>query len=284
MEVQKLESISYRDFVENFHKPGIPVVLKNASKVWKGSSLFSLDYFKKNFGQNKTKVGEGELSIEEIIGLIKTSTRENPAPYPCKFDIRKQLPELLPLIDPLSMNYATPNWFGSKLFPKFVLGNSVDLYFGGPGGRYRLHVDYLHTHAWVTQICGEKNFIVYPRGQEEFLYPKPDYPWISEVDMYNPDYVKFPKFKQATPIVVNVKDGETIFIPSGIWHTTETLTPGAAIIFDQINSTNYDQYMKDLRGEKQKMKAAAISVYAPLAKTLLLANDKFGSKKEKIAS
>ena len=49
-EVQKVGDISYKDFIENFYKPGIPVVFKNASKVWKANGLFKPDFFRKNFG------------------------------------------------------------------------------------------------------------------------------------------------------------------------------------------------------------------------------------------
>jgi histone arginine demethylase JMJD6 len=54
--------------------------------------------------------------MRELVALVQNSTTENPAPYPCIFDIPTTLPELLPLIQPLDLNYAKPNWLNNSLF------------------------------------------------------------------------------------------------------------------------------------------------------------------------
>ena len=48
------------------------------------------------------------------------------------------------------------------------------------------------------------------QGQEELVYPKPDDPWCSDVNIFNPDYTKFPKYKEATPIEFTVGAGEML--------------------------------------------------------------------------
>ena len=247
MEIRKVGDISHEEFMNEFYKPGIPVVFKNASKVWKANGLFTPTYFRDNFGDRTTTVKEKEYTMAQLLDLVENSSAENPAPYPCIFDIPKQLPELMSLISPLGMNYAVPNWFESKVFPLKLIGSGTELFLGGPGGKFKsLHIDFYHTNAWITQLYGDKNFIVFPRGQDKYLYPNPDYKWISDVNWYEPDYEKHPEFKHATPIVVTVKAGETIFIPEGLWHTAEALSTSISVIFDQINAKNFDNWRSDV--------------------------------------
>jgi hypothetical protein len=209
----------------------------------------------------------------EILKWIENSTPENPAPYPIKFDIPEQLPELINLITPLGMNYAKPNWFESKAFPRKVFGSSIELFFGGPGGKFPIaHIDLFHTNAWITQLYGKKNFIVFPRGQDEFLYPNSENPLVSDVNIFHPDYEKHPAFRKATPIVITVEKGETIFIPWGIWHSSESLTPSISVIFDQINKRNFNAWARDVWDYKKtgnRLKGALSMGYYAVAANIL---------------
>ncbi len=283
--VEKVGDISHKEFMDRFYNPGIPVVFRNASKIWKANSLFTPDYFRENFGDRKTIVKGTEYTMNELLHLIENSSETTPAPYPIIFDVVTKLPEIMPLISPLGMNYAVPNWFESKVFPIKITGSATELFLGGPGGRYpTLHLDFYHTNAWVTQLYGDKNFIVFPKGQDECMYPNENNKWMSDVNWFNPDYSRHPKFKDATPVVVRINQGETMFVPAGTWHAAEALTPSISIIFDQINNKNFNDWRKDLWEDKKKekpLKAMAIIAYATLAKFYLQIGDAFGVKRNR---
>ena len=200
MQVEKVGDISHKEFMQRFYNPGIPVIFKTASKAWKANGLFTPAYFRENFGERRTMVNEKEYSICELLDLIENSSAARPAPYPCKFDIPSQLPELLTLIRPLSMHYAEPNWFESKVFPRVVFGSSIELFFGGPGRKiscctYRFFSYECMDHPAIR----EKKFRGFPRGQDEFLYPKAENPLVSDVNIFNPDYEKHPKYDMQRP-------------------------------------------------------------------------------------
>jgi histone arginine demethylase JMJD6 len=284
MDVQKVGDISHMEFMTRFYNPGIPVVFKSASKAWKASSLFTPDYFRHHYGERRTTVNEQTCSIREILNWIENSSPGNPAPYPIKFDIPAQLPELISLITPLGMNYAEPNWFESKAFPRKVFGSAIELFFGGPGGKFPIaHIDLFHTNAWITQLYGKKNFIVFPRGQDAFLYPNAENPLVSDVNIFYPDYNKHPAFRNATPRIITVEQGETIFIPWGIWHSSESLTSSISVIFDQINKTNFYSWTRDVWDFKKKgnkLKAAlSMGYYAVGANILCRLGDALGVKR-----
>ncbi|TWI96323.1 Cupin-like domain-containing protein [Mucilaginibacter frigoritolerans] len=269
MDIIRRDNISYEEFIEEHYKPGIPIVLKNAAKVWKANGLFTPQWFKENYPDRITACQGKSYKMQEIMDLVETSTEKNPAPYPFIFNIPEQLPELIPLIQPLDLNYASPNWLKNKMFSIGKWGGATELFIGGPGGKFPyLHLDYYHLNAWITQLYGEKQFTVFPRGQEELLYPCPNDPWRSELNIFEPDFEKFPKYKDATPINFVVGPGETLFIPFGTWHTAYSLTPTISVAFDTLNSKNHKEFMKDVwtfKSRQSRAKAVAMYSYAWLA-------------------
>jgi histone arginine demethylase JMJD6 len=266
-QIEKLDSISYEHFIENYLKPGIPVVFRNATANWKSKQTFTPDFFKEHFGQRTTTYKGTVYSMSEILDITKRGTPANPAPYPILFEIPVQLPELLPMMEPIHLGYAFPNWFRSKLLPYGKLGNSIHLFIGGAGNQYSLHKDSYHTNAWITQLHGNKKFVVFPREQEELMYAE-DSGFISPINITKPDYDKYPKYRNATPISVVVEPGETIFIPNGIWHTTVASEHNISLIFDQLNSHNFKAWKKDIFDYgKNKNKLKAVASYS-LAHTI----------------
>jgi len=283
-EVKKKDSISYEEFISEHLNKGIPVVFKNASAAWPSNKMFTPEFFSENFGSYTTKSGDVEYTMNEVLELTAKSTSENPAPYPILFEIPEQLPELLKLLEPMHMNYAKPNWFNSKTFPYGKFGKNVHLFIGGKGNQYALHKDWYHTNAWITQLHGVKKFVVFPRDQEEYLYPgKGSFEsFSSPINILNPDYDKYPNYKKATPIEIDLEPGETIFIPNGIWHTTVAPGHNISLIFDQLNATNFDAWKKDVYEMKKtdgKLKALLHYAYAVSAgsacKTAELTGAKF---------
>lgn len=82
----------------------------------------------------------------------------------------------------------------------------------------------------ACSVVGHRRFTLFPFDQLENLYPgpldkTPAGQEISLVDFYNPDFEKFPKFKEALKHaqVADLEPGDGIFIPSMWWHHVESL-------------------------------------------------------------
>lgn len=258
--VDRRKNISYLEFIEEYQNKGIPVILENATEVWASPYLFTPDFFREHFGQRTTTSGGVTYTIAEILDLTANSTKENPAPYPIKFNIAAQLPELLDFMRPLDLNLIKPNWLKIKLLQN-KLGNAMDLHIGGAGNSYDLHKDAYDVHAWLIQLYGEKEVIVFPREQEALLYPKKGgiLESRSPIDVSNPDYTKYPNYKLATPLRLVLKAGELLYIPNGIWHTTLAHTQNISTIIDQVNNTNYKTWRRDAyvyKKDQNKLRAA----------------------------
>lgn len=238
--IDRRSDITHKEFVKEYEKTGKPVILENATKVWQSNLMFTPDFFREKFGKVTTTNANKEYSISEVLELTRNSTKENPAPYPLKFNILGELKEMLPLMEPLHLNLATPNWLKSDLL-KNKMGNAMDLHIGGAGNHYPVHKDAYDVHAWLIQLYGEKDVYVYPKEQEELMYAGVGgmLESRSPIDISNPDYEKYPKFKEATPTIVTLKAGEVMYIPSGVWHTTMAHGQNISTIIDQVNSSNY---------------------------------------------
>jgi histone arginine demethylase JMJD6 len=276
--IERRSNLPYKEFIEKYQNTGTPVILENATDVWASAKIFNPKFFKDKFGDRTMKFGQEEFTVSEILDLTEKSTNENPAPYPVKFDILTQMPELLEYMEPLHLNLATPNWLKAKVL-KGKLMNGMDLHIGGAGNHYSVHKDTYHVHAWLIQLYGEKEIIVFPNDQEELLYPGKEglSRSRSPIDISNPDYEKYPKFKAATPIRAMLKAGEVMYIPSGVWHTTMAYGQNISTIIDQMNSSNYKAWRNDVYSYKAHYnKSRAIADY--IAATAIAACCRIGQK------
>lgn len=284
MQVKKVEAseFSYERFYKEHWLPRVPLVFKNATKPWGAYSVFSPDWFRQHYGGRRTVVDGTEYTMTEIMDLVEGKDTSRPVPYPCKYHLPTQLPELVPMVAPLNLGFAKPNWLESSWFKRGYWGSALEMFIGGVGGKFPyVHKDYYHLSAWINQLYGHKQFTVWPDAQEEALYPEPGNPWKSAIpDIENVDLEKFPKYRNATPITFVVGPGETLYIPFGMWHTAKSLEPTISIAFDLLNGHNFPLFMKDVWGFKKQgggvAKALAATTYAALAGTACRIGDAFG--------
>ncbi|MCB0769820.1 MAG: cupin-like domain-containing protein [Flavobacteriales bacterium] len=283
MEVKKVDAadITHEQFYEEHWKAGVPLVFKNATKLWGAYNTFSPDWFRANYGDRLTEVEGKSYTMNEIMDLVEGKDTSRPVPYPCKYHIPSQLPELVSMVKPLNLGFAKPNWLESSWFKRGYWGSALEIFIGGPGGKFPyVPKDYYHLSAWINQLYGHKQFTVWPMGQEEYLYPEEGNEWKSAIpDIENVDLSIYPLYANATPITFVVGPGETLFIPFGMWHTAKSLEPTISVAFDLLNERNFPKFVKDVWGFKSresKLKGVVATGYAAVGGMVCRIGDAMG--------
>lgn len=278
--VNRVSGLSVADFDHLYRKPRRPVILTDVSRDWPAHGRYTFDYFKRHYGERTLRVQGREQRLADVIDQLLASTPEQPGPYPCTLAGDRSLhADLTPRFP-----HALPTRTGSSMVPSALFNyvNHLEVFFGAPGGQFpRLHFDLLHMHTWITQVLGDKEFTFYAPGQEELLYVNPSTPWMSAVkNLENPDREQFPLLEQARKQSVIVHQGESLFIPCGVWHTARCLSDSITVAFDHLESSNWRDFSADSvsfqRTAGQPVKAALLGAWLRLIGPVLSLRERFG--------
>src|SRR5258708_22272265 len=159
-------------YVREYVDPLKPVVITGAFEHWPARSKWTLDYFHDHYGDLPLKVDGRDLSMAQLIAEARASTPQAPAPYLRNYPVT-QLPEALQA-DVAPMPSCTgPNWLDHPLITARPSVTFPELYIGGKGARFPvLHYDGLHTHAFLMQIQGVKEYIGFAPEQTPYMYSR----------------------------------------------------------------------------------------------------------------
>jgi histone arginine demethylase JMJD6 len=279
LKIDRRANLTHQEFVNEYRNPGKPVIFTDLSKDWPATTKFTPEYFQDKFGDRQIEISGKTYTLNELFDLLKNSTKENPAPYPFKLNVRKDFADLEPEISPRP-GIAQPDRTHSRLIPNMLLNDLYDLeiFFGGPGGTFPyLHYDFLGLYAYINQVYGEKEFTIFPPDQQQYLYPKQDTPWLSEIENHhNPDLKKYPLLAKTTPTTIIISAGETLFIPCGWYHTARSLTLTISVAFDQLCESNWEFFTNECCFTKSKnpLKTKMIKAYLKGAGAVLSAREK----------
>jgi Cupin-like domain len=245
-QIDRRSGLSAEDFEREYSNPLKPVILTDAIDHWPALGTWSPDYFRSRYGHLQVTVDGDSMTLASLIDRIEASTPENPAPYLRNQALTEWPPELLAAVQPPPA-CTRPNWFESKLFPSRQRMTFVEAYIGGEGAEFPvLHYDGLHTHAFLMQLYGDKEYIVFAPDQTAYMYPRPDDPNLSQVrDVLAPDLEQFPLFDNAEGVRFQLHPGETLFVPSGWWHTARILNPSVTVSVNGLNKANGQAFRRD---------------------------------------
>lgn len=193
------------DYLRRFYS-GAPVTAYRAAPEAKGRIFYNEDFTGFNFEA-------GTVPFTKILDLLKEySGQEN-----------------VPTV-----------YVGSTLLDQFFPGmraeNNLDAVTANPlvslwvGNRSRVAAHFDFPDNLAICVSGRRRFTVFPPEQLQNLYVgpldiTPSGQAISLVDLANPDFDKYPKFKEAlnNAQVAELEPGDALFLPSMWWHNVESL-------------------------------------------------------------
>lgn len=266
--------LPYETYLSEYVDQNKPVVVRNAAAAWPALRKWTLDFFKEKHGSMLVDVSFTEkMTFSDFVDAVVASTPDQPGPYMFRFFISVHLPELLEDLAP-SNPYCFPRRLASPLMPKSWRrpDGYLKLLIGGVGGSFPfMHYDGENMHAAITEIQGDKEFILYAPEDTPYLYPRADLPNQTQIkDLDHPDLEKFPLFERATQYRTVIEPGDTIFVPSRWWHTARVLSPSVSVCTNQVDRSNWDGFVREVclphpahSPVRREIKRAALSVLGP---------------------
>lgn len=224
-EIDRVETISKADFLNNYVKKQKPVVIEKLTEDWPAYRKWNLEYIKNVAGEqivplyddrpvsHKDKFNEAhaQMKMSEYLDLLVSK----PTNY------RIFLYNLIKQVPALREDFLWPD-IGLKLIKQLPM-----LFFGGENSKVFTHYDIDYSNILHFHFHGEKRCVLFAPNQTPYLYKVP-HALISreDIDFDDPDFEKFPALKKAKGLVTTLRHGEMLYMPEGYWHYMKYLTPG----------------------------------------------------------
>jgi hypothetical protein len=243
-------TLTYEAFQREYVRKNRPVVVENAVTEWPALQKWTPEYFKTTFGSRRVDVSyEEQMTFADFIDGVLASSEATPGPYMYRFFIGPHLPEILPDVLPQN-EYAFPGRLASPLMPRSWRrpDGYLKLLIGGVGGRFPvMHYDTQNMHAAITEIHGDKAFVLFSPEDTPYLYPREDMPNKSEIaDIDDVDLARFPLFAKATRHETVLRPGDMVFVPSKWWHTARVLTASVSICQNMLDGSNWRGFVDEV--------------------------------------
>lgn len=223
--VERRRDVSREEFLRDYYSRNRPVILTGLMQNWKAPSLWTPEYLKARYGSETVEITAErdsdpmyEFNIEnhnrkvlfsDYVDMV-TDRGESNDYY---LIARNHVLEQKGMIGLLEDIEAFPEYLNAKT------PENIRLWFGPAGAVSQLHCD--TTNVLMAQVYGRKRIKLIPSNQLHLVYSlRGTY---SQVDCENPDYEKYPLFKNATTIELLLEPGEVLFLPVGWWHHVRAL-------------------------------------------------------------
>ncbi|HEY2785420.1 MAG TPA: cupin-like domain-containing protein [Fimbriiglobus sp.] len=262
VERRKATDLPYEEYLQDYVVKNRPLVIEGAVSQWPALEKWTPEFFKERFGQKMVNVERGmKMPFADFIDAVNASCEERPGPYMYRLFIGPQMPELLPDVLPQN-EYAFPRRLASPLMPRQWRrpDGYLKLLIGGVGGKFpNMHYDGENVHATITEIYGEKEFLMVSPEDTPYVYSYGGQ--ISQITNFvNPDYEKFPLFEKAKLYSTILRPGEMVFVPSRWWHTARVVSTSISVCQNMLDQSNWRGFVKYVGNPKPGLRGRAKSV------------------------
>ncbi|XP_077173235.1 bifunctional peptidase and arginyl-hydroxylase JMJD5 isoform X2 [Paroedura picta] len=222
---------SLEHFRDHFLLPQKPVILEGIVDHWPCLKKWNVEYIRRVAGGRTVPVEVGSrytdeewsqtlMSVDDFIS--RYIENENHTGYLAQHQLFDQIPEL-------RQDIGIPDYccLGQGEEDKIT----VNAWFGPAGTVSPLHQD--PQHNFLVQVMGRKYLRLYSPAQSEKLYPHTSHLLhnTSQVDVEEPDLVRFPRFETAASQACVLKPGQVLFIPVQHWHYVRALDTSFSVSF-----------------------------------------------------
>ena len=237
-----------REFYQSYVRPNRPVVITGITDNWKAVGKWTPQYFRNHHPNAKVvyTAWESEAPTNDPTEYYRNRKRRTTTlgafidamdssphtsrDYISQYPIFSELPELINDIESLEPYMNIPQFYPAAVQSK--VKKAASFWLGPAGIVTPIHFD--SAHNLLVQIHGHKKLLLVQPQQSRLLhYPSLDLGHVnySPVDVESPDLERFPRFKDATPVELELAPGEVLFVPVRWWHYARALEPTISLNF-----------------------------------------------------
>nr|A8E534.1 RecName: Full=Lysine-specific demethylase 8; AltName: Full=JmjC domain-containing protein 5; AltName: Full=Jumonji domain-containing protein 5 [Danio rerio]AAI53447.1 Zgc:173863 protein [Danio rerio] len=234
-EVPRIHCPSLERFRSDFLDPKKPVIIEGITDLWPAFTQhpWSIDYLRTVAGCRTVPIEVGSkytdeewsqklITVNDFIDRYITGTEEDGVGYLAQHQLFDQVPEL-------KEDIRIPDYC--------CLGEgdeddiTINAWFGPGGTVSPLHQD--PQQNFLAQVVGRKYIRLYSPEDTKSLYPHESQLLhnTSQVEVENPDLVKFPDFSRASYEECVLCPGDVLFIPLQHWYYVRSLELSFSVSF-----------------------------------------------------
>ncbi|EJG00781.1 MULTISPECIES: cupin-like domain-containing protein [Flavobacterium] len=216
--VDTVESISREDFKKNYLDKKKPLIIKGLTNDWPAKEKWSTEYFKEIAGDIEVKLVDNSKADPSKVINASIATMK----FGDYLDLIKREPTQLRIFF-FNLFKHRPELVNDVKVPKELMGGFIEsmpaMFFGGSKAITFLHYDIDLPHLFHTHFGGRKHIILFDNKWKKRLYCLPNTTYaLEDYDVANPDFEKFPALKGVEGYEVFLEHGDTLFMPTGMWH------------------------------------------------------------------
>jgi len=231
-EIERIAAPTGPVFARRYLRPRRPVVLTGLTQGWSGAEEWAFERMAARYG-----------SARVVAATLVNGVVANDSPGGALFHriILREFVESLAARGAASDYVMAPTWDFPPAFqqeyrvPPYCAGAPhlrAKVWLGKAGTVTPVHRDVphnLHVH-----LSGRKRWLLFPPGHAAQMYPRgllSPMPNFAKVDPEEPDYERYPRFREATGFGATLHPGETLFVPRGWWHHTRSVDNATGMNF-----------------------------------------------------
>lgn len=240
IEVPRVANLSAKDFVNEYVKKGLPVIITGAAKEWIACKDWSLDYFKNLHGEDKvvfmdqTNISDSGYE-DTTLGQVIDDIRGGKGKYYRFYPLLEKHPEHLLDFD---INYLRSRRL------KRSFGEAFHVFISGKGGYTPIHN--ASSPNIFVQCYGEKKWVMYPKDYFCVIDPAParnmyrSAPLRNGIDFnsFEKNYKDYPLYQWIDSYTVHLKPGDVFYNPPFMWHTIQNPTDSIGVGYRYIKMSH----------------------------------------------
>lgn len=226
---RSVNELSVADFVEQYARPGLPVILTDLVDRWTCKTKWTTEWLLSQFGDNTMRAEAFDMPLKTYLDYSSNLPPATDNPL-----------YLFSSLFPASLNqdFSHPEYFSPDLLdllPEGIRPTNTWLVLGPARSGSTFHVDPNGTSAFNALIKGRKKWIFFPPDRAPpGVYKSPDGGEVTAPQTLLEWYLDFwdpaRRNAQESGIMEAVcEEGECMFVPGGWWHSVLNLSETIAL-------------------------------------------------------